>query len=249
MKHAIVNTAEQIKHELSRFAKPEEAAGKKRFFKTAPGAYGEGDVFIAVSNADLRKTAQCHIDLSFPELEKLLSSKIHEYRQAALFILVLQFARAGRKASYGPELQKAVCDFYLAHLAAVNNWDLVDLSAHYIVGAFLLDKKDRRIIYELAESGALWRERVAVIATFAFIRNLDFTDTFRLAEKFMAHEHDLIHKAVGWMLREIGKRDFTNETAFLRRHYRKMPRTMLRYAIEKFPEELRRKYLNGQIQD
>lgn len=243
MKNEIVNTAEALKRELSRFAKPEEVAGKKRFFKTAPGSYGEGDVFIAVSNGDIRKLAKRHIDLSFTELEKLLASEIHEYRQIALFILVLQFERA-----CDPARRKAVCDFYLAHLDAVNNWDLVDGSAHYIVGAFLLDKKDRSVIYKLAGSGNLWRERIAVISTFAFIRKLDFADTFKLAEKFLPHGHDLIHKAVGWMLREIGKRDFTAENRFLQKHYRKMPRTMLRYAIEKFPEDLRQKYLTGQIQ-
>ncbi|MDD5597135.1 MAG: DNA alkylation repair protein [Victivallaceae bacterium] len=242
MKQVPENTAEQVKHELSRFAKPEDAEGKKRFFKTAPGSYGEGDIFIAVSNADLRKTARRHIDLSFSELEKLLSSEIHEHRQTALFILMLQFERGGR------EQQKPVYDFYLAHLDAVNNWDLVDLSAHYIIGTFLLDKKDRSVIYRLAGTDDLWRERIAMVSTFAFIRNMDFADTLRLAENFIPHRHDLIHKAAGWMLREIGKRDFETENHFLKKHYRGMPRTMLRYAIEKFPDELRRKYLNGEIQ-
>ena len=243
MNNDIINTANQIEHELEQLACPEKVAHQARFFKTAPGSYGEGDKFIAVSNGNLRKIAKKHIDLDFPELEKLLASEIHETRQTALFILVAKFEKAYKKRYFDPEMQKTVYDFYLAHLDAVNNWDLVDLSAHYIVGAFLLDKKDRSAIYELADSKELWRERIAVIATFAFIRNGEFSDTLELAEKFLSHSHDLMHKAVGWMLREIGKRDQAIEEEFLKKHYRQMPRTMLRYAIERFPEELRQEYL------
>ncbi|MFA6716459.1 MAG: DNA alkylation repair protein [Victivallales bacterium] len=242
MKQESGNSAEQVKHDLSRLAKPEEVEGKKRFFKTAPGSYGEKDVFIAVSNAGLRKTAKRHMELNFFELEKLLSSEIHEHRLTALFILTLRFEKGD------PKQQKSVHDFYLEHLDAVNNWDLVDLSAHYIIGAFLLDKKDRSVIYRLAETNNLWKERIAIVSTFAFIRNMDFADTLKLAKKFISHQHDLIHKAAGWMLREVGKRNFEIENHFLKEHYRKMPRTMLRYAIEKFPEELRQKYLNGEVQ-
>ena len=243
MDRKIISTAEQVILEINRFAKPEEVEGKKRFFKTAPGDYGEGDEFIAVSNGELRKIAKLHKELSFAEIEKLLDSRIHEHRQIGLFILVLKFEKSGR----APEIQKNVYDFYLAHLGAVNNWDLVDTSAHRIIGAFLLDEKDRSVICTLADTGDLWQERVAIIATFAFIRNMDFNTTFNLAKKFLSHQHDLIHKAVGWMLREIGKRDFAAEDKFLKKHYRKMPRTMLRYAIEKFPEDLRRKYLKGEV--
>lgn len=243
----MINTAAQIKLEIARLAKPEAVEGKKRFFKTLPGSYGEGDEFIAVSNGDIRKIAKIYIDLSFSEIEELLLSTIHEYRQTGLFILVFQFERAGKKRFYDAAKQEAVYEFYLAQLDAVNNWDLVDLTAHYIIGAFLLDKKDRSVIYQLAETKDLWRERVAIISTFAFIRNMDFNDTLNLAEKFISHKHDLIHKATGWMLRETGNRDRFTEENFLKKHYKKMPRTMLRYAIEKFPEELRQQYLKGKI--
>ena len=202
---------------------------------------------MAVPSGDIRKIAKLHIDLSFSEIEKLLSSTIHEYRQAALFILVFQFEKACKKSFYDSGKQKAVYEFYLAHLDAVNNWDLVDLTAHFIIGAFLLDKKDRSVIYQLAETKDLWRERVAIISTFAFIRNMDFTDTLNLAEKFISHKHDLIHKAIGWMLRETGNRNRLTEEIFLKKCYKQMPRTMLRYAIEKFPEELRQKYLKSEI--
>lgn len=245
----MINTAEKIKEDMTRFANSEAVEGKKRFFKTGPGSYGEGDEFIAVSNGDIRKIAKKNIDLCFSEIEKLLSSTIHEHRQAALFILVLQFERAGKKHFYDASKQKAVYEFYLAHLDAVNNWDLVDLSAHYIIGAFLLGKKDRSAIYQLAGTKDLWRERVAIISTFAFIRNLEFDDTLNLAEKFISHKHDLIHKATGWMLRETGKRNRLVEEIFLMKHYKKMPRTMLRYAIEKFPEALRQQYLKSEIGD
>jgi 3-methyladenine DNA glycosylase AlkD len=243
MNKDIINTAKQVEYELEQLACPEEVANKKRFFKTAPGSYGEGDKFIAVSNGDLRKIAKKYLDLDFTELGKLLASEIHETRQTALFILVAKYDKAGKNHSYNPEMQKTVHNFYLEHLDAVNNWDLVDLSAHYIMGAFLLEKKDRSAIYKLADSKELWRERIAVIATFAFIREGEFDDTLRLAEKFLAHPHDLLHKAVGWMLREIGKRNQAIEEEFLKKHYLQMPRTMLRYAIERFPEKLRQEYL------
>lgn len=243
MNNDIINTAKQVEYELDQMACPEDVANKERFFKTAPGSYGEGDKFIAISNGDLRKIAKKHIDLDFPELEKLLASEIHETRQTALFILVAKFQRACKKRYFNPETQENVYDFYLAHLDAVNNWDLVDLSSHHIIGAFLLDQKDRSVIYKLADSKELWHERIAVISTFAFIKNGKFDDTLKLAEKFLTHSHDLMHKAVGWMLREIGKRDQAIEEEFLKKHYRKMPRTMLRYAIERFPEELRQEYL------
>jgi 3-methyladenine DNA glycosylase AlkD len=241
------HTAKQVKLEIDSFARPEEVEGKKRFFKVCPGGYSENDVFMGVTNGDLRKISKRYINLDFSQIEKLLSSEVHEYRQIGLFILVLRFERACKKNSYDQAEQKAVYDFYLKRLEAVNNWDLVDSSAHYIIGAFLLEKEDRSVIYELADSGDLWRERVAVISTFAFIRNNDFSDILKLAEKFLCHEHDLIHKAVGWMLREVGKRDCSAEEKFLRRNYLQMPRTMLRYAIEKFSEDLRQKYLKSKI--
>ena len=247
MSKEINNTAEQVRQEMIQFAKPESANGKKKFFKAVPGGYGEGDEFIAVSNSDIRRLAKLHIDLDFSEIELLLSSRVHEFRQAGLFVLVFQFERAQKKRFYDSCVQKTVYEFYLAHLDAVNNWDLVDLTAHFIIGAFLLDKKDRSVIYQLADTKKMWRERVAIISTFAFIRNMDFNDTLNLAEKFISHKHDLIHKAVGWMLRETGNRDRLVEESFLKEHYKKMPRTMLRYAIEKFPEELRQQYLKGEI--
>ncbi len=222
--------------ELDGAGDPERARHLQRFFRTGPGEYGEGDRFLGLRVPEVRAIARRHRELSLPDLADALASPWHEHRQAALFVLADRYRRAE------PAEREAIAAFYLDHLDAVNSWDLVDGSAPHILGAHLLEW-DRAVLYELAGSGHLWRQRVAVLATFAFIRAGQFRDTLRLAELLRDHPHDLIHKAVGWMLREIGKRDRGAEERFLDRHAAHMPRTMLRYAIEKFEPERRRSYL------
>ena len=218
----------------------ERAEVSQRFFKTGKGEYAEGDLFIGLTVPDLRKLARDYRTLSHKEIIRLLKSKIHEERLLALLILCLQYAK-GDEA-----LREAIYNLYLAHTKFINNWDLVDVTAPHIVGAYL-SERDRQPLYELAKSSSLWKKRIAIIATFHFIRNHDFDDSLRIAELLLLDDHDLIHKAVGWMLREIGNRNRGYEEAFLQTHYRRMPRTMLRYAIERFDEETRRQYLTGQI--
>lgn len=231
-----------IKRELEQYSDPEKAEFMPRFFQTGPGGYAEGDRFLGITVPHLRRAARkFYRQISLEELEALLQDEIHEYRFTALAMLVYKFEKAET-----PEERREIVHFYLANADFVNNWDLVDASADKILGAYLYHR-DRSVLWELARSGHLWRQRLAVIATFYFIRRGDFAETLQLAEFFLDHEHDLIHKVVGWMLREIGKRDFQVEYAFLREHYRRMPRTMLRYAIEKFDPELRRAFLQGLI--
>ena len=222
--------------ELDGARDPERARHLQRFFRTGPGEYGEGDRFLGLRVPEVRAIARRHRELSLADLANALASPWHEHRQAALFVLADRYRRAE------PAEREAIAAFYLDHLDAVNSWDLVDGSAPHILGAHLLDR-DRAVLYELAASGRLWRQRVAMLATFAFIRAGQFEDTLRLAELLRDHPHDLIHKAVGWMLREVGKRDLATEERFLDRHAARMPRTMLRYAIEKFEPERRRSYL------
>jgi 3-methyladenine DNA glycosylase AlkD len=228
--------ASEIKARLRRLANKDTAKALQWFFKTGPGEYGEGDVFIGIKVPPLRLLAREFEDTPLRTLKTLLMSKVHEERTLALMILVRQFARGDE------ELRERVYNFYLAQTRYINNWDLVDGSAPYIVGPFLW-KRDRRRLYVLARSTSLWEKRIAILATSYFIRQNDFADALKISEILLADKHDLIHKAVGWMLREIGKRDATAEESFLKKHYRGMPRTMLRYAIEKFPESKRRRYL------
>lgn len=232
----------QIKEDLISLADEEKAAFLPKFFQVFPGGYGEGDHFIGVTVPDQRQIARrYHSSIPLNELEGLIRDPVHECRLTALFILVLKYERAKTEAE-----KQAINDYYLGNIDHINNWDLVDSSAYKILGAHLFDK-DRNLLYELARSGKLWRQRIAVIATLFFIRNGDFADTLKLAGILLDHEHDLIHKAVGWMLREVGNRDFDVEYRFLQKHYRKMPRTMLRYAIEKFDPVLRKEFLAGLI--
>lgn len=226
----------KLKNELRKKANTKRAEVSRWFFKTGPGDYGEGDKFLGVKNSDLRKIAKKFSTLSFPELEKLLESVWHEERQTALFILVRQFERGDEEA------RQAIYKFYLVHAKRINNWDLVDCSAHKIVGAYLADR-NKSILYKLAGSKNLWEKRIAIISTLAFIREGRFNDTLKIAEILLNDKHDLIHKAVGWMLREVGKRDQTVLENFLRRHHKIMPRVMLRYAIEKFSRAKRKFYL------
>lgn len=231
-----------IRHELNKHIIPEKAEFLPVFFKAFPGGYGEGDQFIGVMVPEQRKVAKKYFTkVSLQEVEELLQEPIHEYRLTALFILVYKFERLKSEAE-----KKEVVDLYLNNLSFVNNWDLVDSSADKILGPYLWDK-EKTMLYHFAKSGDLWKQRVAIITTYHFIKQNHFTDTLELAKILLCHEHDLIHKAVGWMLREIGKRDFAVEYNFLAEHYQEMPRTMLRYAIEKFEPELRQKFLNGLI--
>ncbi|MCI0563183.1 MAG: DNA alkylation repair protein [Nitrososphaera sp.] len=231
-----MKTIEKIREDLRNLADPEKALVLQGFFKTGAGEYGEGDVFLGVTVPESRGIAKCYFrSLDFNEIKELLGSEVHEERMVALMILVLK---------YKTENKEQVVRFYLDNLRHVNNWDLVDLTAPNILGDHLLSK-DRSILYELARSGNVWERRVAIVATLHFIRNDDFADTFRIAKILLGDGHDLIHKAAGWMLREVGKRDPAAEEAFLKNNHRKMPRTMLRYAIERFPEKKRKFFLRS----
>jgi 3-methyladenine DNA glycosylase AlkD len=221
---------------LRSLGKPADAAFLARFFKTGPGEYGEGDVFIGVRVPAIRRVAKEFRALPLDEVERLLHSEVHEARLAALVILVLQTAKGDA------ELRRRVYDLYLANTKHINNWDLVDLSAPQLVGAYLEDRS-RRPLDRLAASCWLWDRRISILATFHFIRRGDFDDTLRIAATLLVDRADLIHKAVGWMLREVGKRDQPALERFLRLHCPTMPRTTLRYAIERFPEKKRRTYL------
>lgn len=229
---------DEIRTELNELASPEKAEILQRFFKTGPGQYGEGDVFLGVKVPELRKLVKKHGGLPMADVRRLLKSKIHEERLLALLILVAAY-RAGTEAT-----QKRIYELYLKNTRWINNWDLVDLSAEHIVGAYLADKS-RKPLDELARSEMLWERRIAVLATFHYIKQGEFTPTLKIAKVLLRDREDLIHKAVGWMLREVGKRDLGTEEAFLKKHYQEMPRTMLRYAIERFPETKRQRYLKG----
>lgn len=222
--------------DLEAFADQKKAAFFPSFFKTGKGEYGEGDVFIGISVPQIRSVAKKHRLLSLRDIETCLKDKRHEVRLCALLILVDQFKKGD------VSIKKTIYEFYLDHLQWVNNWDLVDSSAYHIVGEYLQDK-DRKILRKLAKSKHLWTERVAIVSTFAFIRKGQLKDTFEIAEILLAHPHDLLHKAVGWMLREAGKRNPVALKRFLDENAMVMPRMMLRYAIEKFDEKTRKMYL------
>ncbi len=223
-----------LKKGLRAKASPKKAKILQRFFKTGPGEYGEGDIFLGVIVPDIRKVVKKYSSLELKKVVKLLYSKIHEERLIALLIMVNKFRSGDDK--------KKIYNLYLKSIKHINSWDLVDLSADKIVGVYLLDKP-KSILYELARSKNVWERRIGIIATFSFIKNNKFKETLKIAKILLNDEHDLIHKAVGWMLREVGKRDLKVEEKFLKKHYKKMPRTMLRYAIEKFPEKKRKHYL------
>ncbi|MEV1333908.1 DNA alkylation repair protein [Micromonospora costi] len=234
-------TSVDVRHDLASLADPRRAEATSRFLQMVPGGYGEGDRAIGVPVPDQRRVAARYWrDLSLAETVTLLTGDVHEERLTALFILVRKFARGDE------EERGRIFDTVLAHTAHIDNWDLVDSSAPYIVGPWLIDK-DRGVLDRLAGSSLVWDRRIAVLATFAFIRIGDFHWTFRLGERLLHDPHDLVHKAVGWMLREVGNRDRSAEEEFLARHYRDMPRVMLRYAIEKFEPRRRRAYLAGTV--
>jgi len=229
-----------IQDHLRGIADPEIALVSQRFFKTAPGQYGAGDIFLGIKVPVLRAQLKKFPQVSLNTMSALLQSKMHEERFFALLLLMEYFKKADAAN------QQIAYDLYLTHTAFINNWDLVDLSAAHIVGVYLADRV-RLPLYELAKSASLWERRIAIIATFHFIRCGEYKDTLNLAEYLLNDTHDLMHKAVGWMLREVGKRDQEIEEQFLRRHYRNMPRTMLRYAIERVPEARRKAYLLGTV--
>lgn len=233
-------TLREIRARLKSLENKERAQLSLRYFKTGRGEYGEGDRFLGISNPQLHQLVREYKEAPLKVLAALLRGSIHEERCLALLVLVKKYSRGD------PALRQEIFDLYLNHTAHINNWDLVDLSAPGIVGAHLIDKK-RDVLFRFAKSSLLWERRIAMIATAYFIREHDFQDALRIAKVLLADSEDLMHKAVGWMLREIGKRDRSAEEAFLRKHYRAMPRTMLRYAIEKFPESLRQQYLRGEI--
>jgi 3-methyladenine DNA glycosylase AlkD len=233
-------TATAISRTLRSRANPDSVAILQRFFKTGPGQYGAGDRFIGVKVPVIREVCRECRGVPLAEVQELLRSPIHEERALALFLLVDAFA-AGDEA-----VRRRIYDLYLAHTAFINNWDLVDCSAAQIVGRWLRGRSTAPL-NRLARSKSLWERRIAMIATFDGIRRGEFDDTFRIADLLLNDGHDLIHKAVGWLLREVGKRDGKAERAFLESRYRTMPRTMLRYAIERFPAAERRRYLKGQV--
>ena len=235
-----MSNAKQILSRLKQLASPTIAVHSRRYFKTGKGEYGEGDRFLGIRVPSLRAEVKQQLDLPLAETLKLLSSKWHEVRLFALLMLVDKFNKGN------DELRSEIFHHYMQHMEHINNWDLIDLSAPNIVGAWLADK-DKSVLYELATSDNLWHRRVAVMATFFSIKKDDYNDALAIAERLINDEQDLIQKAVGWMLREIGKRNLRREEAFLKQHYQRMPRTMLRYAIERLPEKKRKAYLNGVI--
>lgn len=221
-----------IKKEILSKSDSEKAKVYQRFFKTGIGEYGEGDVFVGLTVPKSREIAKKFFNLELKEVKELLNSKIHEERLIGLLILVYNY----------PKNKKKIFDFYLENTNRINNWDLVDLTADKIVGNYLIDK-DKKLLYKLAKSGNLWERRISIVSTFHFIKNNKFEDSLKLSEILLKDNHDLIHKAAGWMLREIGKRDQEVLERFLLKHYTEMPRTMLRYAIERFDGDKRRFYL------
>ena len=233
-------TVKDIQKRLKKLGDKKHAAVSQRFFKTGPGEYGEGDIFIGIRVPVLRKLAKEYSDLPVEETTTLLRSRIHEERLLALLLLVGSFSK-------GADAEKtSIYEIYLKHTGFINNWDLVDSSAEHIVGAYLMDKS-KALLYRLAESDDLWERRISIMSTFHFIKRHEFAETLKISEMLLFDRHDLIHKATGWMLREVGKRHLPAEEKFLKKYYKKMPRTMLRYAIEKFPETKRQRYLKGKI--
>ena len=246
----------RLLQEITARADASQVEGLSRFFKTGPGQYGEGDKFLGIKVPVTREVVKaCWRETSLQDLEECIASEYHEVRLAALLALVEIFSHAKRfpvkpgmtkttSCPARPGISQQDCvDFYLAHTDRINNWDLVDLSCYPLLGVWLLDK-DRQLLYDLARDGkTIWEQRIGIVSTMTFIRHGQLQDTFDIADILLHHPHDLIHKAVGWLLREAGKRDKEALVAYLEPRYQTMPRTMLRYAIEKFPEAERQQYL------
>jgi len=227
---------EELRRELRRHANKEHAAVAQRFFKTGAGEYGEGDLFLGVRVPAIRRLVKTCPETQASDLKPLLQSPFHEERMLALLILVRNYAEGDGRA------KREIFDIYWKNRKFINNWDLVDASAEHVVGAFL-EKKSKKPLYQLAKSKVLWDRRIAILATFRYIKKYSLLETLKIAEMLIHDHEDLIHKAVGWMLRELGKRDLAEEEVFLKSRYKTMPRTMLRYAIEAFPESKRQAYL------
>ena len=227
--------------EIRKLANEEIAKHSLRFFKTGKGEYGYSDIFLGVRAPKIRLIAKKHIDISIVDMKILIQSKYHEERFLGLIILVNKYSKTKDKKT-----KNQLYKIYISSFKYINNWDLVDVTCPHVIGKHLIDK-DRSILYKWSKSDDLWTKRIAIVSTFSFIRQNDLEDTFKIAEILLQDKHDLIHKAVGWMLREAGKRDLEKEEIFLKKYYRDMPRTMLRYAIEKFPESKRQAYLKGTI--
>jgi 3-methyladenine DNA glycosylase AlkD len=225
-----------LRKEMRSLASKKKVELYQRFFKTGKGEYGEGDIFIGLTVPESRSVAKKYSDLSFGDIATFLKSKIHEERLVALLILVHNYQS-------GKEKEK-IYKFYLKNTKYVNNWDLVDLTAYNIVGDYLLNNTaEKKILYKLVKSNSLWERRISIIATFQFIKNNRFDDTLKIARLLLKDKHDLIHKAVGWMLRELGKKDQAVEEEFLKKHYKEMPRTALRYSIERFSDSKKKFYM------
>ncbi len=231
---------QKIIDHLHSLANTEIAEHSQRFFKTGKGEYGYGDKFLGIRVPVIRQSLKKYKTTLLSTAENLLRSEYHEIRLFALLLLVSRFS------DNKSDEQDTIYHLYLNNIQYINNWDLVDSSAHHIIGQYLEDK-DKSILYKLSKSNSLWDRRIAIMATFFFIKKNQFEDTLLISKQLLTDEEDLIHKAVGWMLREVGKRDLAKEITFLNTHYQKMPRTMLRYAIEKFSKNSRQKYLNGEV--
>ena len=230
--------AEFILQELFSVANPEKAKFLQGFFKTGKGQYAEGDVFLGIVVPITRNIVKVNKALPLSEVQILLDSEYHEARFAGFLFLVQQFKKAKTEKE-----QKDIFDFYLANARKANNWDLVDVTCRGVIGLYLLDKEDRKVLYRLAESDNLWEQRIAIVSTWMFIKHKQYDDTLALSEKLLNHKHYLMHKAVGWMLREVGKKDRETLIDFLDKHYKNMPRTALRYAIEHLPDEQKAYYM------
>ncbi|MDP2632784.1 MAG: DNA alkylation repair protein [Candidatus Curtissbacteria bacterium] len=222
--------------DLEKLKDPQRAKDSEWFFKTGPGQYGEGDIFLGITVPKQREVAKKYSDLSLSDIQKLLLSKIHEHRFVALAILVNKFKKADNFQ------REEIFDFYIKNAKNINNWDLVDSSAPYIVGEYLAGR-GKAILYKLAGSGNLWERRIAIVSSSGFIKRGEYEDTFAISEILLSDSCDLIHKAVGWMLREVGKRNSGELEKFLKKHQKNMPRTMLRYAIERFDVNKKRFYM------
>jgi len=233
---------QKIIEQIKRYRNEKEGAVLSRFFKTGKGQYGEGDIFWGLDVPTSRKIAEKHALIPRKDILKLLENKVHEVRLVGLLILVVQYKKA--KEDQNQKLKAELVKFYLENTKHVNNWDLVDSTAHQILGDFLTEKEDKKILLTLSHSKDLWEQRIAIVATFAFIRKGELDWTFKIVDTLDKHTHDLIHKACGWMLREAGKKDEKRLRGYLDKKAPILPRTMLRYAIEKFPEPVRLEYLN-----
>jgi 3-methyladenine DNA glycosylase AlkD len=231
----------ELQKTFRKLGSPEIANHSQRFFKTGKGQYGYGDIFLGIRTPLIRKFVKDNLDINISDTKKFIRSKYHEERMLGLLILVNKYSK-----SKDEEEKEKIFNLYVSSFKYINNWDLVDVTSPHVVGKHLMDK-DRSILYEWAKSEDLWTKRIAIVSNWWFIRNRDLKDVFKISKILLNDEHDLIHKAVGWMLREAGKKDLATTEVFMKKHYQQMPRTMLRYAIERYPEAKRQKYLRGKI--